>query len=356
MADRKPAARTAGEVCHKVSEGVGHKAVAATDAHMAAIRQYAVGEVTPEAVFIGQMRLANTLVDRSFEKFPVAYLHRFAETLPGKSLMPGHDYSQTPLGRFFDAEVMADGEGGHCLLARYYTRADAPITGDIKLGVAKDASIGFTPGDRTCDLCGRSYYGADANGDYCPHWAGDSYDGHLCTLTYGGDLSQVEAVEGSLVWLGAQYGAQTTRNAAAIAAKTAYIDQLRATAAPERKEDTMELTEAVAKIAALEAEKKALETDKKTLSPLAEAGEKYRKFLLSEILRLKKSMGEEAEGAALATMLENADTATLESFHKAADEKHAKAFAASGAELGGAGADPIAPAKRTRDQILCGEG
>jgi hypothetical protein len=170
------------------------------------IEALAHGPVPDEQVYVAQAKLANDQVDRSYERFPVEYLQRFAETIPGKALLPGHDQSAVPIGRWIDGAVERDTNGVHHLVARFYVAAKSDLATRLRLGIAKDVSIRFKAAGRTCDLCGEAYDGPKR----CEHNKGQEYDGRVCTVTYSGDARRVEALEGSLVWLACQTGAQVT--------------------------------------------------------------------------------------------------------------------------------------------------
>lgn len=173
---------------------------------------FAVEEVKAEDIFCGSMALCNNELDRSYERFPEGYLKRFADTIVGKSVMRGHDYRSEPVGRFYDAEVRK-GTADHLdLVPAYYMMANDPLVPKVKAGILKGVSIGFEPDKRICDLDGKDYDGwwNDADDDDpCHHIAGRDYDGKTATITYGGDETKVEALEGSFVWLGCQHGAET---------------------------------------------------------------------------------------------------------------------------------------------------
>lgn len=194
------------------------------------------------------MLLCHDQYDRSYERFTQAYLDRFALTLPGKSVLSGHDaggYSGSgalPLARFFTASVerrsedipiptrgrrvhrmttgYSEGERSakgaevvpgftnerrdvNFLSAGFYFPNDEQakaLLNRIDLGVYRSVSIGFRYDDITCDLCNASYLRSD-----CPHIIGwELVDGRIVTGTYSGDVERAEALEGSIVYLGAQ--------------------------------------------------------------------------------------------------------------------------------------------------------
>lgn len=269
------------DLLHK-SFSAEHTKIAPKPSDLEAIQKHAPTPVDEEAVFVGHMTVCNDSVDRSHERFTRAYLKRFAETLPGKALMPGHNYGELPIGRIYDAEVRKTGEG-HELHARYYVDArDEKTVRAIELGVYKDVSIGFKAGPRLCDLCERDYDGLTkgVTKDACEHIAGELYDGQTCTLTYA-EPQKAEAMETSFVWLGCQYGAQTIGHgaAAAISQKAALV------AALPRKEPPMP-DEPTEKAAAPPDDVKALQAENASLKGLAADGKRYRERLQKEIVRL----------------------------------------------------------------------
>ena len=202
--------------------------VAPTDGDLELIeRSLLPGETfNPDDFFVGRMSLANTLYDRSGERFPEAYLQRFAATIAGKGVMVGHDYTREPAGHFYTAKV----EGGadwHELVPSYYLLNADPLTAKVKAGIARHVSLGFNPDLRICDLCEKDYDGwHKGDEDPCPHIALREYDGQIARVTYGGDAMKAEALEGSFVWLGCQYGAETmgANQALSPRAKTAFFE------------------------------------------------------------------------------------------------------------------------------------
>ena len=109
----------------KQTPEVEHEHIEPANADLALIRQYARRDVKEEEVYVGAMHGANTKLDRAGEKFTKAYLQRFAETLPGKPTLEGHDTTKRPNGRIYKAEVLPDGDGWF-LKTYYYLRADSP--------------------------------------------------------------------------------------------------------------------------------------------------------------------------------------------------------------------------------------
>lgn len=176
--------------------------------------RFALQPVALEDVELRRMALANDALDRTHERFSVAFLERLAATLPGKPVLAHHDKSAWPLGRFFAAYLARDADGTTWLMARWYllkTVENAALRRQIDAGIFAHVSIGFRGGELTCDLCGQPFWSD------CPHWPGQEVvcDGasRACTMTWEDPRGTAEAVEGSLVWLGAQRDARHVKAA-----------------------------------------------------------------------------------------------------------------------------------------------
>lgn len=234
----------------RVREFTGLKAgsggPAPEDLAMLAGPEYCGPGIAAEQVHVRSMLLAHDQYDRTYERFPKTYLERFAETLPGKSVLPGHNTQALPLGRFFKASVEqrtesfpvpkrrkgageGDGAAGEqegakaeivagfeesrrkvaWVAAGFYFPQDEEseaLRRRIDTGVYRSVSIGFRFNELHCDLCKKSYFGD------CSHLFGhETEDGLVATGTYAGNTERVEALEGSLVYLGAQPMARLTK-------------------------------------------------------------------------------------------------------------------------------------------------
>lgn len=185
-----------------------------TDPDLERVNKIALEPLAPEQVWTGRCHAANDRYDRTHERFPVEYLERIAATAPGKAVLGGHDTKSLPLARIYDARVEKD-ERGHHVSADYFvnlgTQRGRDLVSDIKAGVLKDVSVTIRPGPRLCDLCGKSSVNS-AMGILpgCEHWPGMEYEGKEATATYcPKGAGRVETYEISLVYCGAQYGAET---------------------------------------------------------------------------------------------------------------------------------------------------
>lgn len=168
------------------------------------INRFALMPLSPGEIFTARFLLAHNAIDRDNERFPEVLLDDFAKTLPGKSLLDGHNRQKLPLGLFFDAvtEVMKP-EQFKALTNEaanlpdniqtvktlwgwvYMVRSEvmAEVIRNITAGIYRHVSIGF----RASDI--------------------KSVKGQFDNILFWEYVSPGEALEGSIVWLGAQPGA-----------------------------------------------------------------------------------------------------------------------------------------------------
>jgi hypothetical protein len=296
-----------------------HEKALAPETALESINKFAPEPVSAEDVYIGRAVLANDRYDRSHERFTPEILNRFAETIVGKSVLPGHDRKAVPLGRWFGASVRANADGSHDLVADFYLRAKSEIADLVRTGIAQHVSVGFSADQRTCDLDGSDY-------DRCKkHKAGSTYDGKLATVTYGGNIANYEAREGSFVWLGCQYGAQVEGAKDAFDAHSGHVMWKSADAEdPDVDPGDDGMTEQEkADFDARADEVKALKVENETLKTKAAAGEAYLESLRGEIKRKADVLKENS--AMYAQLMANADLELLKSWdadlQKRFDEK-----------------------------------
>lgn len=178
-------------------------------------QRYALAPLAEEEVELRRMALAHDAVDRTGERFGLPFLQRLAETLPGKPVLAFHDKRSWPVGRFYGAELVKDPlTSVTWLVARWYlvrTAENEGLRRSIDAGVVAHVSIGFRGGELICELCGEPFWSD------CPHWPGQEVflangSPATCSMEWQDPRGTAEAVEGSLVWLGAQQGAQLIKS------------------------------------------------------------------------------------------------------------------------------------------------
>ncbi len=285
---------------------------------LAKINSLAPEPVPADQIYFTWTTLANTAIDRSFERFPKSYLDRFAETIVAKSMLPGHDRGAVPIGLWAAAEVKATGADAYDLKAGFYLPLKSEMATRVRMGIARYVSIGFKAAGRTCDLCGEPYDGPKG----CEHAKGQEYDGRLCTVTYSGDTRRVEATEGSLVYWPCQIGAEVT-GAKAAGLYGGHV--LRYEGLGEKDMTKEEEVALQAKIAEQEDEIKRL----KAFESRAKDGDAYQGILKGQIAKNMAAVAgrphdektPDPEISMLLKTLESANTETLQAWDKLWQER-----------------------------------
>ena len=190
----------------KIFEVPEWKGVAVDDDVLAEVNKFALKPLSADEIWVRRMTLAGDAYDRDHERFSPTVLRQFAETLPGKSFLIGHAHDTAPVGRFFRATVKGNESGKRRLESHIYGLRDGNgIEPYIDAGIYHSVSIGFKAEKLLCDVCG-----GDMKSGTCPHYPGKTYDSVTATGTWEG---KAEALEGSLVFLGSQRGAQFVKAA-----------------------------------------------------------------------------------------------------------------------------------------------
>lgn len=200
-----------------------------TDEQLAKINSFTRRPFTAEELYIGQLRLANNCIDRDKERFSEETLTRFAATALRRTMLFDHNKQsqESAVGKFFDVEVekvplqqarMETGEdlqlpaGGTEVWFLspwfYIPRAgiDEKVIVKIDAAVYDWGSIGFRAKDLVPVM---------------------DKDGAILFWEYRGAGPETEMTEGSLVYLGAQYGMSVKTNKSDSSDGSALSDDLK---------------------------------------------------------------------------------------------------------------------------------
>lgn len=280
-----------------------------SDEQLAKIRQFTLADLSADDLYVRQFVLAHNAIDRDNECFDEQLLADCARTLPGKGLFIKHpmgwDGDSGPgEGRWFDAHTESvslddarkllreplltlppDRTTVMLLYADGYmakTEDNASLLKKLDAGVAGDVSIGFnyTDRQRLKDREGREL--------------------NAFRLTGPG-----EALEGSLVWLGAQPGARAVKHANR--SRENHEETMDPTQKQQLDDANAKVTELTAKVANAEkattlvaALKTALGDNAtlldtadgiKSLVELVSAGKDHRKALIDTIVAGERHRG-----------------------------------------------------------------
>lgn len=191
---------------------------AVTDEELKAINKLALEPLTAEEVFTFKAVLCDNEVDRAFDRFTIKALQDMQKLYLGKTVIKDHmRRTDNQVARIYKTElvqsdkVLKSGEMytqlvAHCYMVR--TASNADLIAEIKGGIKKEGSVGFSPSSSICSICG-----TDNTKSYCRHWPGKSYDKEggpqVCTFTLAGVR---DAYEFSLVAVPAQRKAGTCKS------------------------------------------------------------------------------------------------------------------------------------------------
>lgn len=189
-----------------------------TDADLAAINKYALEPLTADQVFVFKAVLCDNEVDRQYERFTVKALTDLKKLFLGKTVIKDHHHSaDNQVARIYATElvetgkVTKSGEAYTQLVAWCYmvkTASNADLIAEIKGGIKKEGSVGFSAASAICSICE-----TDNAKTYCRHWPGRSYDKaggpQVCIFTLAGAK---DAYEFSLVAVPAQRAAGVSKS------------------------------------------------------------------------------------------------------------------------------------------------
>jgi hypothetical protein len=171
---------------------------------MRKINTYALKDLSPDDVYIRQFLLAHNAVDRDQERFSENLLEDFRRTLPGKSVLQSHLRQELPKGLFFDAATDKISPEGFKLLTGEEARLPENIqTVKVLFGWVYFLKSSFN--DELISLIDGGIIRFVSIGFHASDLI--EVENHHGDLLYREYVPPGEALEGSIVWLGAQPGA-----------------------------------------------------------------------------------------------------------------------------------------------------
>ena len=185
----------------------------ATEEDLKLINKHALTTLKAEEVFVFRAVLCDNEIDRQYERFNLKALQELQKLFVGKTVIKDHFRSaDNQVARIYATELeqgtktTTSGELYTKLIAKCYmvkTAGNADLIAEIKGGIKKEGSVGFSVSSAICSICG-----VDNAKSYCSHWRGRSYDKEggkqVCTFTLAGIK---DAYEFSLVAVPAQKAA-----------------------------------------------------------------------------------------------------------------------------------------------------
>lgn len=180
-----------------------------TDEQLDKISVFSRRGMNRDEVFIFPLTLCNNVVDRDFERFPLASLKAMSQMFIGMTGIFDHSpKAENQAARIFDTEIVQSGQSTEygepftelkawAYMVRCNKNVDLIL--EIDAGIKKEISVGLEVEKQVCCICGR-----DQKTDSCGHRAGAEYDGKLC---YYELVNPTDAFEWSFVAVPAQRGA-----------------------------------------------------------------------------------------------------------------------------------------------------
>lgn len=305
---------------------------------LAKLRPFMLADIPAEQLYVRTFALAHNAIDRDDEAFDDQLLADFARTLPGKGLFIKHpsgwDGDSGPgEGRFFEAELQhmsqADARTmlrqpdltwppgvntATILMAGAYmvrTEGNKDLLLKADAGIVSDVSIGFTAkrGENYRDEAGREMQAR--------------------RLTSPG-----EALEGSLVWLGAQPGARAIKSAKPSEEIDVNLQELYDAAKAnnvtlqKQVDDSKQSHDVVLKARAALGEHAHLLDKPELLGEAAKAAAAYRATLIEDVIAGERAAGlcgdSEEEVTTAKSFYAGSTIAQLEQRAKAARERAGK--------------------------------
>lgn len=150
------------------------------DVDLEKINRHTLEPVAASEIFTFSGHCSNDRLDSHFTRMdPMTTLRNYAEDLQnGVSLQEGHNVYVNPYGRSYDGELTTLGdENGvsNAVRGSWYIMRNIMVNGNktddsirqIKAGIIRDMSVGFSGGSYRCGSCGKDLYNSD-----CPHIPG----------------------------------------------------------------------------------------------------------------------------------------------------------------------------------------
>lgn len=218
MAERDFMGAAGGEIPGMIQKAATIAPHELTDADMAAINKHTLEPLTADQVFVFKAVLCDNEVDRQHERFTVKALEDLRKLFLGRTVIKDHYHSaDNQVARIYATELVQGTKTtktgelytqlvAHCYMVR--TAGNADLIAEIKGGIKKEGSVGFSASSAICSICG-----TDNAKNYCRHWPGRSYEKEggpqVCIFTLAGAK---DAYEFSLVAVPAQRAAGTTKS------------------------------------------------------------------------------------------------------------------------------------------------
>lgn len=192
-------------------------ALTASEEDLKLINQYTLEPLESDDVFLFKLSVCSNAqdLDRDNEPFMLRAVKDLAKHLEGKTIILDHDPSaKNQIARIYATELIDYKEmteadepltslEAHCYMIK--TDRNSDLIAEIKAGIKKEVSVGFSTSEMKCSICGKRFF-------TCAHLKGRVYDGKTCRAQI---KDCTDAYEVSFVAVPCQVNAGTVKSAEA---------------------------------------------------------------------------------------------------------------------------------------------
>lgn len=201
----------------KIQKTASVGALTVSEEELAKINRFALAPLESDDVFLFKVAVCSNAqdTDRDDEPFLMQAVKDLAQHIEGKTIILDHNPSaKNQIARIYDTELITSdekteiGEPLTTLEVRCYmvrTEKNSDLIAEIKAGIKKEVSVGFSTSEMQCSICGKNFF-------TCAHLKGHIYDGKVCRAQI---KDCIDAYEVSFVAVPCQVDAGTRKSASA---------------------------------------------------------------------------------------------------------------------------------------------
>ncbi|WP_405345739.1 hypothetical protein [Ruminococcus sp.] len=190
-------------------------ALTASEEDLKLINRFTLEPLEADDVFLFKLSVCSNAqdTDRDYEPFMLRAVKELSEHLEGKTIILDHDPSaKNQIARIYATQLINYNEKteadepltsleAHCYMVK--TDRNADLIAEIKAGIKKEVSVGFSTSEMKCSICGKRFV-------TCAHHKGQIYDGKVCRAQI---KDCIDAYEVSFVAVPCQVNAGTVKSA-----------------------------------------------------------------------------------------------------------------------------------------------
>lgn len=201
----------------KIQKSASIGALTLSDEELEKINLFSLAPLKADEIFPFKIAVCSNAqdTDRDNEPFLLQAVKDLAKHIEGKTMILDHNPSaKNQIARIYDTELITSdekteiGEPLTTLEVRCYmvrTEKNSDLIAEIKAGIKKEVSVGFSTSEMQCSICGKNFF-------TCAHLKGHIYDGKVCRAQI---KDCIDAYEVSFVAVPCQVDAGTRKSASA---------------------------------------------------------------------------------------------------------------------------------------------